>query len=92
MTTKETEKLIENYKRDHSAMTPTEDEILRTGESLRDENDKLHARIAELEAGNEKMRIALEAIVKWADDLRYFSDRGTELAPVFQEAKKALAP
>lgn len=44
----------------------------------------------ELQVENERLRAALGAVVKWADDLRYFSEEGSKLAPVFQQAKSAL--
>jgi len=40
----------------------------------------------------ERLRSVLQAVVKWADDLGYYSEPGTELAPVFQLAKAALQP
>jgi hypothetical protein len=36
------------------------------------------------------MRAALTEVVKWADDLRYFSEPGSELAPVFLKARDAI--
>lgn len=62
-------------------------EISRLHECLK-ERDGLCRR---LEAENARLREALEAVVQWADDLHYFSERGSELAPVFQFAKAALA-
>jgi len=32
---------------------------------------------------------AVENLLKWADDLRYFTDYGHDLAPVFKELKAA---
>lgn len=52
---------------------------------------ELLRKIEALVLERERLRAALEAVVKWADDLHYFSERGTELAPVFQTAKAALA-
>ena len=46
--------------------------------------------ISRLRSENARLRVALEAVVKWADELRYFSDEGSKLAPVFQQAKDAL--
>jgi hypothetical protein len=39
----------------------------------------------------ERSRAALADVVKWADDLGYYADQGTVLAPVFVRAKAALA-
>lgn len=38
----------------------------------------------------ERLETALGTVVEWADDLHCFSERGSELAPVFQMAKDAL--
>ena len=37
-----------------------------------------------------RLEEALGEVVAWADDLRLFSERGTQLAPVFQRAKAVL--
>jgi hypothetical protein len=60
---------------------------------VRSEHDPENAKdiaTARLIAAAPDMYEALEAVVKWADELRYFSDEGTELAPVFQQARAAM--
>lgn len=39
---------------------------------------------------NRCLRAALTDVVKWAAELRYYSEPGTEMAPVFAQAKAAL--
>ena len=39
---------------------------------------------------NERLRVALEGVVKWADDLRMYSEPETVLVPELQAAKDAL--
>ena len=55
-------------------------------ENYRDQRDRAEAAEAKLATARE----ALSEVITWADDLRLFSERGTELAPVFQKAKTAL--
>jgi hypothetical protein len=38
----------------------------------------------------ERLRAALEGVVRWADDLRMYSEPGTVLVPELQAAKDAL--
>jgi hypothetical protein len=45
---------------------------------------------AALRAEIERLRAALADVVKWADELGYYADQGTVLAPVFVRAKAAL--
>jgi hypothetical protein len=51
--------------------------VMFTGES------KAEGRVRDLE-------IALANVLTWADELQPYSDAGTELAPVFKNARKVL--
>lgn len=70
------------------------DELKAEIERLKKDNEecmRVNAELAKyLGVENLRLRAALEEVVKWADDLHYFSERGTELAPVFQQARAAL--
>lgn len=49
-----------------------------------DEIERLRA------GGDEQLRIAASAVVRWADDLRLYADEGTSLVPALQGLKDAL--